>query len=547
MTFRLQIVLLSTLLLITAIGTATVIFARLSAGELTREIGRSMSVLATEMSDRLDREMAVRISEVRVLAGLPSMREMTRTDVIQRTIDSLQDEVSAFTWVGILDPEGTVIAATDGVLVGKNISHRPVFMEAQNEIFIGDVHDALLLAKLLPNPTGEAMKFVDISQPIFAESGALKGIFAVHLSWRWARDVADALLTFNAMDRTAEIFVVARDGTILLSPLPDLIGHSLPLDSIGAASRGETGWAVEVWPDGHSYVTGYTATDGEGGYSGLGWSVLTRAPADEALQPVTDIVLAMVAAAMLVLFAACALAMILSGRLVRPLQAMTDAAEKMRVERGGPFPDIPGPKEVRTLCSAFQSLLTVLNSTERQAEYLQDKANTDPLTGLANRSGLDAFFSQRQGGDQPFAVLALDLDDFKRINDTYGHDAGDAVLRQIADRLKRMFRPSDIIARSGGDEFLAVIAIPDTDDDGPAQRIAERLIEVISASIEVALHDDDPVTVSIGASVGLSSYPRDGQDRDSVTKAADDALYAAKHAGKGRFVVASEGAVVVAN
>ena len=386
------------------------------------------------------------------------------------------------------------------------------------------------------------MKFVDISQPVFDGNGALKGIFAAHLSWRWARDVADALLIFNAMDRMAEIFVVAQDGTILLSPVPEFIGHS-----IGAASRGETGWVVEDWPDGRTYVTGYTATDGEGIYSGLGWSVLTRAPAEEALRPVTDIVVAMVAAAILILFAACALAMLLSGRLVRPLQAMTDAAEKMRIERGRSFPDIPGPREVRTLCSAFQSLLTALTSTERQAEYLQDKANTDPLTGLANRAGLDAFFAQREGGDRPFAVLALDLDDFKSVNDTYGHDAGDAVLREIAERLKRMFRSTDIIARSGGDEFLAVIAIPDAYDDGPAQRIAERLIEVISASIEIARHDDDPVTVSIGASVGLSSYPRDGADRMSVTKAADDALYAAKHAGKRRFVSAGGGSVVAAS
>ncbi|WP_323796636.1 sensor domain-containing diguanylate cyclase [Nisaea sp.] len=547
MTFRLQIVLLAAILLITAIGTTTVVFVRISAKELTHEIGHSMAVLATEMSDRLDREMAIRLSEVRILAGLPTISEMRRTDSIQNLIDSLKDEVSAFTWVGILDTKGTVIAATDGILVGKNISQRPVYTEARKDTFIGDVHDAVLLAALLPNPTGEAMKFVDISQPVFDESGALQGIFAAHLSWRWATDVADTLLTFNASERMVEIFVVARDGTILLSPVPELIGHAMDLESVAAARRGLTGWAVEAWPDGRDYVTGYTATDGEGSYPGLGWSVLTRAPAKDILQPVSDVIAAMIAAAVLILLAACVLAMILASRLVRPLQAMTDAVESMRTERGRSFPDIPGPREVQTLCRAFQSLLSALISTERQAEYLQDRANTDPLTGLANRAGLDAFFAERAGLTSPFAVLAIDLDDFKPINDTYGHDAGDAVLRQIAERLKGMFRSSDIIARSGGDEFLAVIAIPDSEDGTTAERIAKRLIDAISAPIQIVQRTGDPVTVSIGASVGLSSYPRDGTDRASVSKAADSALYAAKRAGKRRFVAASENPAVAAD
>lgn len=540
MTFRLQIVLLAAILLSVVIAVTTATFARIATRELTREIGQSMSVLATEMSDRMDREMAVRIAEVRVLAGLPTIREMRRTDQIQDLIDSLQDEVSAFTWVGILDPEGTVVAATDGILIGKNISQRPVYTDAREDLFIGDVHDAVLLANLLPNPSGEAMKFVDISQPVFDENGYLKGIFAAHLSWRWARDVADALLTFSVPERMVEIFVVSRDGTILLSPVPELIGQPLTLESVVAARAGRTGWAVETWPNGGDYVTGYTRTDGEGAYAGLGWTVLTRAPAEVAFRPVSDLILTMAGAAILILVIGCLLATVLASRLVRPLQAMTEAVEHLRSERSRFFPDISGPREVETLSRAFQSLLTALTSTERQAEYLQDRANTDPLTGLANRAGLEAYFAEREVPGWAYAVLAIDLDDFKPVNDTHGHDTGDVVLRQIAERLQRVFRPSDIIARPGGDEFLAVVAIPDAGDDTPARRVADRVIDAISGPIKIERRDGDPVTVTVGASIGIASHPQDGADRETVIKAADTALYTAKRTGKGRFVTAAE-------
>jgi two-component system cell cycle response regulator len=159
-------------------------------------------------------------------------------------------------------------------------------------------------------------------------------------------------------------------------------------------------------------------------------------------------------------------------------------------------------------------------------EQVQHLAATDSLTGLPNRETFQRSLSQevaraaRTGGEM--SVLLLDLDHFKRINDTLGHQTGDAVLRAVAGVLDESCRPFDTPARYGGEEFAVVL--PNTGEaDGSAA--AERLREAIAAAaIEPA------VTVSIG----LASYPADGRDGDSLVRAADEALYASKRTGRNR-------------
>ncbi|WP_434621067.1 diguanylate cyclase domain-containing protein [Azospirillum sp. B2RO_4] len=173
----------------------------------------------------------------------------------------------------------------------------------------------------------------------------------------------------------------------------------------------------------------------------------------------------------------------------------------------------------------------MLRRSEAEKDHL---ANHDPLTGLPNRR---LFFARTDGAldharriGQPLALLFIDLDGFKPVNDRFGHDAGDQVLRVTAERLAGCLRASDLVARIGGDEFTVLLEGAGSVAD--VERIAGKLIHALSGEITLGRR-----TLSVGASIGIALFPRDADTAQDLLKAADDALYRAKHAGRGRFVV----------
>ena len=179
--------------------------------------------------------------------------------------------------------------------------------------------------------------------------------------------------------------------------------------------------------------------------------------------------------------------------------------------------------------------MTVRDITESKAhqQALSQMANTDPLTGLPNRHWLIEFLppaiEASVARNSGLALLLVDFDDFRNINDALGHGAGDALLKQAALRLKSLVRASDHVVRLGGDEFTVLLQQVHGGDD--ISRVARLIIKAMQEPFEVP--GQGPHTVQ--ASIGISMYPRDGADRDTLLKHADLALYAAKAEGKGRF------------
>ena len=179
------------------------------------------------------------------------------------------------------------------------------------------------------------------------------------------------------------------------------------------------------------------------------------------------------------------------------------------------------------------ALLQASNETNRRGvAQIARLAHYDPLTDLPNRvlfqkSLTEALARRARKGDQ-LAVHFIDLDRFKTVNDTLGHPLGDALLREAADRLRRCVREGDTVARLGGDEF-AVVQTGLEGLDG-ATRLAGRIVTAMAAPFDLAGHQ-----VMIGASVGVSAAPFDGEDADELLKKADMALYRAKGEGRGAF------------
>lgn len=155
-------------------------------------------------------------------------------------------------------------------------------------------------------------------------------------------------------------------------------------------------------------------------------------------------------------------------------------------------------------------------------------AQHDSLTGILNRQGMDQALGQISlNRERQMALICIDLDGFKQVNDRYGHGAGDVLLIKVAERLKEQLRSDDIIARMGGDEFMVVVRDMTPHQIGP---LADRLINAISRH---AHHLDDGTLARVGASIGFACLPEDAASTVELRLRADEALYAAKGAGKG--------------
>ncbi|MBA2484763.1 MAG: GGDEF domain-containing response regulator [Nitrospira sp.] len=169
---------------------------------------------------------------------------------------------------------------------------------------------------------------------------------------------------------------------------------------------------------------------------------------------------------------------------------------------------------------------------KRAQERLTYLAQYDQLTGMINRTlfrdRLVHAMARSKRKDQPLAILLIDLDRFKAVNDTFGHDVGDQVLKVVAARLTECVREVDTVARMGGDEFTAILE--GISGEADVTVVANRIVESIGTPFEIGPH-----RISIGASIGITLYPLDDQDIAELLRHADKAMYAAKHQGGSRF------------
>ncbi|MBI2892614.1 MAG: diguanylate cyclase [Deltaproteobacteria bacterium] len=245
------------------------------------------------------------------------------------------------------------------------------------------------------------------------------------------------------------------------------------------------------------------------------------------------------------LFLSVVIFVLLRRAVSRRIEALATQVGAFRRERSARV-EVGGTDEVRELGSVFNEMASELERytvnlehtvDERTRELkganrrLEELAVTDGLTGLHNhrhfqeRLRRDLEIARRAG--RPLSVAMFDVDHFKTYNDTYGHPAGDEVLRKVASAVRREARAADLVARYGGEEF--VVAMPDADRDA-AQAAAERIRRHVQA--------EGVVTIS----GGIACFPEDGEDAESLIEQADRALYRAKRAGRDRIAVAWEAA-----
>ena len=288
-----------------------------------------------------------------------------------------------------------------------------------------------------------------------------------------------------------------------------------------AVRAGHSGSAQLPSEKGEQVLAGYAPVQG------AGWGVVAQRPLEATLAElkrlawdVAGVVVPMLLLIMLVIWW-------LSRIIAEPLRQLALSVQQNDGQVAA--------REVRKVQSWYyeaaqlkRSILTGLELLNRKIGKLNLDSITDPLTGLANRRGAQLALEEWENDARPFAVVLMDIDHFKQVNDQFGHDVGDRTLQYLARQMRKVERASDVLCRSGGEEFMMLL--PDTGLED-ATRVAERLHQLMQASVEAV---GRPVTLSFG----VAHYPTTSSFPEQVLKAADEALYRAKNGGRNRVEVA---------
>ena len=531
-------------------------FGELLKHRIQRDAGNSLQVVAENAGKLLALGLMQRSLEAEVMAsaevvwskGLDSAEAqhmLARSQAMQPTN----------VWIGVADAQGVVRNATNGLLVGQSVAQRPWFQHGLQGVHVGDVHAAQLLESLLPpTATGEPHRFVDFAAPIRIGPTTV-GVFAIHGSWQWTREVLESLTPASSDESALELFIFDRQGTLIFAPggrteVMRAAGQRLPEGIQINNNRdggGSTQTAVARWQDGKRYLTAATQLQPRNAASDLGWRIVARQPVELAFAEADDTVQLALAIGLAAALLASALAWLAARRLSVDLYALADAASGVEADRPGS--DIPAMQSSREVQQLSQSLGRMTHHLVAAREAMEEKvrlrtleleaanraldlqARTDALTGLLNRRGFEtqmAFaVSLARRSSRPLSLITVDVDHFKRVNDTHGHEAGDEVLRRLARTLESRLRGSDVVARLGGEEFVALL--PDTDLNG-AQSIAQALVTAMA-------EQQDPVVGTITVSAGVATMRGADDTGAAMLRRGDAALYEAKGQGRNRVCV----------
>ncbi|MFJ4387422.1 diguanylate cyclase [Pseudomonas sp. NPDC089408] len=373
-----------------------------------------------------------------------------------------------------------------------------------------------LVSQAFTSPDGTFS--VLISNPIRDGKGDVLGVLAGLVKLREGGVMSIMIGTHQLADAFA--FVVDDHLQILYHPDPSRLGAVLNTSATAhAALRGGEGELESTDYRGIPMLAGYAEV------KGAHWAVVTQQPRENALQPLSALMHDMLLKLLPVSLLGLVLILAVSTLVTRPLRQLANSAQQV--------PDLGASQQLKTVNAWYaeaaairKALLAGVRSLDQKISDLNHVAESDPLTGLINRRGMNAALAILDQQGQPYCALALDIDHFKRVNDTWGHDVGDVALQHIAGIIQACSRTGDLACRAGGEEFS--LLLPDTSLT-MATEIAERIRTTIATR---PLDKVGVMTISIGVAGRESA----GQLSAAVLKKADERLYLAKQAGRNQVV-----------
>ena len=319
-----------------------------------------------QMARELSAGMDVFLREVILQTQREEFRNPATTHaVLREALDGFQSTFPQFAYAGIVDAAtGTVVAASQGVFEGGSGRGRPVFEQGLQAPFLGDVHDAVRLAELLPKPpSGDTLRFLDVSAPIRDASGKVHRVFAAHVAWEWTRELREHVFGPLQASQGVQALLVDTAGKVVLGDpdgMPTGTDLRPVLSQLGARTTRVT------WSDGRDYLAVVSDTGPRGRFPGFGWKVVARHPYEALLAPVRELRNAFLAGALLLGLATLPLAWMAAGRLVRPVRQLADAASAIHAGTQGA--DLPADGRLGEVSAVRQAIVTLQDSARLRAQ-----------------------------------------------------------------------------------------------------------------------------------------------------------------------------------
>lgn len=364
------------------------IAAHFSRLQIKEDQSALLRQIVVSMASRLNQDIRIRSDEIVLLTALDQIRQRNVSPERKREVfEIVRKNYPMYAWIGMTDDKGTITAGTDDLLVGKSVAARDWFIKGRDGLFFGDVHDAFLLAKLVPKPKWDdlPLRLVDISAPVMDKDNKLLGVICGHLSLDWAFEVREQMLQ-NISSQGLDVVVLNKEGNVLMGnvSLPSLRVNLRDLNSFRSVSS-ETekpavveDWpngksylavaaAVENWPDGKSYLTVAAANTSLKNFPTSGWTVVARkdkqiafAPAERLAKTIT--VLGFITAG---LFGIVMWVMI--RRQLKPLEEVSAAAEHIHtVDLTTPIPKPKGDDEIATFARSLANVVSTLQKSNAE-------------------------------------------------------------------------------------------------------------------------------------------------------------------------------------
>lgn len=438
--------------------------------------------------------------------------DFNNMEKLQKEVNRLYSQENTFSSVVVVDADANILVNAPhnlGLEGSKVVSKEGLDVLKRREAYITDPYMSL---------TGHEL--ILLSMPVFDKGGIFKGVVngTIYLH---ESDIFEMILGRHPYENGSYVYVVDINGNIIYHPNKARLGENILKNEIVENLLKEKNGARQIVNSlDERMLAGYSTTER------TRWGIVVQTPYDEAINAVEKQVLDVFERGLPFLILSTIFVFILATRIVRPLQSMAEIAGNSDQEQ-----EMYKLKDIRAwyfeVFKIREALIKSFSILHGQVNTLKEESSTDPLTKLVNRRSFDQVIHAWTELQKPYTLVMVDVDFFKKINDSYGHTIGDEVLQFIAGNLNKVAGEGDLVCRYGGEEFILVF---------PEETI-EQAFKRLQALREEMSQFISPTGEVITFSAGIANYPLHGDQPKIILEKADAALYEAKKNGRNRVEV----------
>ena len=529
---------------------ATLALGALLVGEREARNATSegLTGLAATLADRLDRSVGQRAGVVEMLTRVEALKPVWEGDpeAARRLLQQALATIPNGNWLAFANTKGIVTAAANRRREGEDVSRYRWFQSGRTGTTIEVAQDLDYSLNGL-GPDGGPYTIVELAAPVRDAGGRTTGVLALSLNWLWAASLRQETLNRSTEAATKELWILSRDGRVIIGP--SLGSQPYSGDVLSRMHSAQRGSFSEASGE-EAVLTGFAVVND---YPSLGWIVVARQREAVAFAAARNVASTVIVLGVLTAILAILASLYLARRISRPITHLAEEADLIERHSVDLLPRERGSREVVRLSSALRALILRIGFAEertaaaelRAADVasrfnadiakLRNLADTDPLTQLLNRRRFLDLASEAmelfRRDESPFGILMIDVDRFKPVNDRFGHAAGDRAIQWVGAKIAESVRPTDVVARFGGEEFIVLVPKITVQR---ASELGERIRLAIASDV---LHGDGFV-LALTASIGVALVDSGDRDVEDLIGRADLALYDAKAQGRNAVVIA---------